>query len=166
MDSAYDGVSIGADMETRPAASTLVSEAKRQRGGYVMPTTPGRLRARYDLTARDLAEATGAHLRTVRKWEAAEGDIAIQERFTTGLEALETVLDELQDFSLPFIHTWLRQPKRGLDDLSPREALGQGRWEEVLHQARLTRAGAPPMRRAEQPAPTADGAEGGEPASS
>ena len=129
-----------------------------------MPTTPGRLRAQYELTARDLAEATGAHLRTVRKWEAAEGDIAIQERFTTGLEALETVLDELQDFSLPFIHTWLRQPKRSLDGISPREALGRGRWEEVLHQARLTRAGAPPVHGSEQLAPSTDDGEGGEPA--
>ena len=115
-----------------------------------MPTTPGRLRARYELTAKDLAEATGAHMRTVRKWEAAE-NVAIQERFTTGLEALETVLDELQDFSLPFVHTWLRQPKQSLDGLSPREALGQGRWEEVLHQARLTSAGAPPLRQPEPP---------------
>jgi hypothetical protein len=102
------------------------------------------------LTAKDLAEATGAHMRTVRKWEAAE-DVAIQERFTTGLEALETVLEELQDFSLPFVHTWLRQPKQSLDGLSPREALGQGRWEEVLHQARLTSAGAPPLRHPESP---------------
>ena len=131
-----------------------------------MPTTPGRLRAQYELTAKDLAEATGAHLRTVRKWEAADGQIAIQERFTTGLEALETVLEELQDFSLPFIHTWLRQPKRGLDDLSPREALGQGRWEEVLHQARLTRAGAPPLRRSEQSVATAEEGERAEPSSS
>jgi transcriptional regulator with XRE-family HTH domain len=115
-----------------------------------MPTTPGRLRARYELTAKDLAEATGAHMRTVRKWEAAE-DVAIQERFTTGLEALETVLEEIQDFSLPFVHTWLRQPKQSLDGLSPREALGQGRWEEVLHQARLTSAGAPPLRHPEPP---------------
>lgn len=110
-----------------------------------MATTPGRLRAQYELTAKDLAEATGAHMRTVRKWEAAE-HVAIQERFTTGLEALETVLEELQDFSLSFVHTWLRQPKQSLDGLSPREALGQGRWEEVLHQARLTSAGAPPLR--------------------
>ena len=120
-----------------------------------MPTTPGRLRARYELTAKDLAEATGAHVRTVRKWEAAE-DVTIQERFTTGLEALETVLEELQNFSLPFIHTWLRQPKQSLDGLSPREALGQGRWEEVLHQARLTGAGAPPLRQPEPPPPEAD----------
>jgi hypothetical protein len=94
------------------------------------------------LTAKDLAEAAGAHVRTVRKWEAADEEVAIQERFLTGLEALETVLDELQDFSLSFIHTWLRQPKQSLDGLSPREALGQGRWEEVLHQARLTSTGA------------------------
>jgi transcriptional regulator with XRE-family HTH domain len=124
-----------------------------------MPTTPGRLRARYELTAKDLAEATGAHMRTVRKWEAAE-NVAIQERFTTGLEALETVLEELQDFSLSFVHTWLRQPKQSLDGLSPREALGQGRWEEVLHQARLTSAGAPPLRPAEQ-TPAASGDDDG-----
>jgi transcriptional regulator with XRE-family HTH domain len=123
-----------------------------------MPTTPARLRARYELTAKDLAEATGAHMRTVRKWEAAE-DIAIQERFTTGLEALETVLEELQDFSLPFVHTWLRQPKQSLDGLSPREALGQGRWEEVLHQARLTSAAAPPLRHPEPP-PAGEGDDG------
>jgi hypothetical protein len=120
-----------------------------------MATTPGRLRAQYELTAKDLAEATGAHMRTVRKWEAAE-NVAIQERFTTGLEALETVLEELQDFSLSFVHTWLRQPKQSLDGLSPREALGQGRWEEVLHQARLTSAGAPPLRHPESP-PAAGG---------
>lgn len=126
-----------------------------------MPTTPSRLRAQYELTAKDLAEATGAHLRTVRKWEAADGDVAIQERFTTGLEALATVLEELQDFSLSFVHTWLRQPKQSLDGLSPREALGQGRWEEVLHQARLTRAGAPPLRRPEPPAAAGEGDQGG-----
>jgi hypothetical protein len=95
-------------------------------------------------------------MRTVRKWEAAE-DVAIQERFTTGLEALETVLEELQDFSLPFVHTWLRQPKHSLDGLSPREALGQGRWEEVLHQARLTGAGAPPLRHPAPPPAVAGG---------
>jgi len=121
-----------------------------------MPTTPGRLRAQYELTAKDLAAATGAHMRTVRKWEAAE-HVAIQERFTTGLEALETVLEELQDFSLGFVHTWLRQPKQSLDGLSPREALGQGRWEEVLHQARLTRAGVPPLRASETPGADAPG---------
>jgi transcriptional regulator with XRE-family HTH domain len=124
-----------------------------------MATTPGRLRAQYELTAKDLAEATGAHMRTVRKWEAAE-QVAIQERFTTGLEALETVLEELQDFSLSFVHTWLRQPKQSLDGLSPREALGQGRWEEVLHQARLTSAGAPPLRHPES-APAAGGDDDG-----
>jgi hypothetical protein len=121
-----------------------------------MPPTPSRLRAQYELTAKDLAEATGAHLRTVRKWEAAD-DVAIQERFTTGLEALETVLEELEHFSLSFVHTWLRQPKQSLDGLSPREALGQGRWEEVLHQARLTSAGAPPLRHSDPPAPAGDG---------
>jgi transcriptional regulator with XRE-family HTH domain len=124
-----------------------------------MATTPGRLRAQYELTAKDLAEATGAHMRTVRKWEAAE-NVAIQERFTTGLEALETVLEELQDFSLSFVHTWLRQPKQSLDGLSPREALGQGRWEEVLHQARLTSAGAPPLRHPDSP-PAAGGDDDG-----
>jgi DNA-binding transcriptional regulator YiaG len=45
-----------------------------------MPTTPGRLRAQYELTAKDLAEATGAHVRAVRKWEAANGEVALQER--------------------------------------------------------------------------------------
>jgi hypothetical protein len=98
-------------------------------------------------------------MRTVRKWEAAE-HVAIQERFTTGLEALETVLEELQDFSLGFVHTWLRQPKQSLDGLSPREALGQGRWEEVLHQARLTRAGVPPLGDPEAPAAEGSGSEG------
>lgn len=110
-----------------------------------MPGTPSRLRTKYQLTARDLAAATGAHLRTVRKWEADE-DVSIQERFENGLDALESVLEELQDFSPSFIHAWLRQPKQSLDGLAPREALGQGRWEEVLHQAQLTASGVPPIR--------------------
>lgn len=107
-----------------------------------MPTTPSVLRTTYDLTANDLAAATGAHLRTVRKWEAAD-DVMIQERFMTRLEGLQTVLEVLHDFSLAFVHNWLRQPRKSLDDASPREALGQGRWEEVLHQAQLTAAGVP-----------------------
>lgn len=126
-----------------------------------MPTTPGRLRAQYELTAKDLAEATGAHVRTVRKWEAADGEVAVQERFTTGLDALRTVLEELEGFSLSFVHAWLRQPKQDLDGLSPREALGQGRWEDVLHQARLTSAGAPSVRSPQSPARAADIEEGG-----
>jgi hypothetical protein len=35
-----------------------------------MPVTPAHLKPQYELTAKDLADATSAHVRTVRKWEA------------------------------------------------------------------------------------------------
>jgi hypothetical protein len=71
-------------------------------------------------------------------------ETVIQERYATRLAALDSVLDELAEFSPSFIHAWLREPKAGLDGLSPREVLGQGRWEEVLQHAHMSFAGLPP----------------------
>jgi hypothetical protein len=106
-------------------------------------TTPSQLRRRYKLTTKDLSAATGAHQRTVKKWEASP-DIELQERYATRIEGLASVLEELDGFSLSFIHAWLRQPRPALGGLTPRDALRQDRWDEVQHLARLTRSGAPP----------------------
>lgn len=105
--------------------------------------TATQLRLQYQLTAKDLSVATGAHVRTAKKW-AADPTIEIQERYATRLEALECVLEELAGCSPPFIRAWLRQPKAALDGLAPREALAQDRLEEVQHVARVTRAGGAP----------------------
>lgn len=101
-----------------------------------------RLRHQYNLTARDLAVATGAHLRTAKKWEATP-TITIQERYATRLAALESVLEEFEGCSDSFIQAWLRQPKPALGGMTPREALAQDRTDEVQHLARVTRAGVP-----------------------
>jgi hypothetical protein len=104
---------------------------------------PIELRSQYQLTARDLAIATGAHERTAKKWEASP-DIEIQERYATRLHGLTAVLEAMDGLSLSFVQAWLRMPKPELDGLSPREALGQGRWDEVLQLARITRTGVVP----------------------
>jgi hypothetical protein len=108
---------------------------------------PTALRERYELSPNDLAEATGANLRTVRKWDV-DDDVQIQERFMTRLAQLDSVLDVLADFKTSFIQAWLREPSDELDGLSPREALGAGRWSDVLHYAQVTVAGVPPKQTA------------------
>jgi Protein of unknown function (DUF2384) len=94
------------------------------------------LRRRYMLTEQDLVMATGANVRTVRRWRPG----AVQERWSrydTQIDNLVAVLRVLSErFDDPAeIRSWLRLRNPALDNHRPLELLDDDNFFRVLQEA-------------------------------
>jgi hypothetical protein len=99
------------------------------------------LRQTIGLAERDLATATGASTRTVRRWLHADVEHAHQ-RHVRRIDELNVVVRALEvDMTRAWIRLWLRSNRHlpELDGSSPLNCLGIGGFESVLRAARSVR---------------------------
>lgn len=108
-----------------PAPLTEVSD---------ISTTISYLREHAGLTVRELAYATGAEERSVRRWTSP--DVAVQQRYEQRIDDLRA-LAVLLVHSLPGEQTgrWLRARNRLLKGARPLDLLADGRFEAVYDAA-------------------------------
>jgi len=91
------------------------------------------LRRELGLTERDLAAATGAADRTVRRWLAGTTP---QHRHAAHLDDLKTIVDELTDsLTAKGVRQWLHGRNRVLDGDRPIDRLRKGEFEAVYKAA-------------------------------
>jgi transcriptional regulator with XRE-family HTH domain len=96
------------------------------------------LRRETGLTEADLADATGASTRTVRRWLAAEPETAERGPHSAQqIDDLRTIVEELEDSLTPKgIRQWLRARNRYLKGARPIDELRAGEFERVHEAAR------------------------------
>jgi hypothetical protein len=98
------------------------------------------LRRNTGLTEADLADATGASTRTVRRWTALETDP--QNRFVTQIDDLLAIVKMLEDSLTPKgTRQWLRSRNGYLSGARPIDHLREGRFAEVREAAVAFRDG-------------------------
>ncbi len=91
------------------------------------------LRREMGLTEQDLATATGAADRTVRRWLAGTSP---QSRHAERLDDVKTVVEELADsLTAKGVKQWLYGRNRNLDGARPIECLRKGEFEAVYKAA-------------------------------
>lgn len=94
------------------------------------------LRLDLGLTEADVATATGATTRTVRRWLAEDVDEP-QARFAARIDDLRVVVDELSDsLTAKGIRRWLHARNRSLAGARPLDSIGGGDFERVHAAAR------------------------------
>jgi transcriptional regulator with XRE-family HTH domain len=100
------------------------------------------LRRRTKLTEADLADATGASTRSVRRWLKADMREVRAPRFTEQIDDLRMIVKELEDsMTAKGIRQWLRARSRYLDGKRPIDVLRAGGFDDVLEAARSFREG-------------------------
>jgi hypothetical protein len=93
------------------------------------------LRLDLGLTEADLAAATGATTRTVRRWLAEDVEDP-QTRYADRLDDLRTVIEHLEDSLTPNgIRRWLRARNRHLKGSRPLEGIRKGEFDQVQQAA-------------------------------
>jgi hypothetical protein len=94
------------------------------------------LRLDLELTEADLATATGATTRTVRRWLAEDVEDP-QARYADRLDDLRMVIEHLDGFGLPQegIRNWLRWRNVCLGGSRPLEDIGKGEFDQVQRAA-------------------------------
>jgi transcriptional regulator with XRE-family HTH domain len=101
--------------------------------GDVTDPRVGYLRREMGLTEKDLAAATGAADRTVRRWLAGTTP---QHRHAEHLDDLNTVVEELADsLTAKGVRQWLHGRNRLLDGDRPIERLNKGDFQAVYNAA-------------------------------
>jgi len=99
------------------------------------------LRHSLHLTENDLADATGASTRTVRRWSGAEAELSAP-RYAERIDDLHAVVAELEDsLTAKGIRQWLRARNRSLSGARPIELLCEGKFEPVYEAACAFRDG-------------------------
>jgi hypothetical protein len=94
------------------------------------------LRREVGLSEVDLADGTGAHTRTVRRWIASRPSEP-QPRYARHIDDLKAIVEELEDsLTHKGIRQWLRARSRYLDDKRPIDELREGHFDEVRQAAR------------------------------
>lgn len=112
------------------------------------------LRARFGLTAQDIADATASDPRSVRRWSTQSEDRRSRvDDHIRHLEQVTTVLTEV-GVSDASVRIWLREPNRYLHGHTPLAELGAGRGDAVVDAARALAEGAVGV--SATPRPTAD----------
>jgi transcriptional regulator with XRE-family HTH domain len=92
------------------------------------------LRREMGLTERDLATATGASDRTVRRWLG--GDTTPQQRHGERLDDLKVIVEELSDsLTAKGVKQWLHGRNRHLKGDRPIECLAKGDFEAAYNAA-------------------------------
>jgi predicted transcriptional regulator len=92
------------------------------------------LRRNLALTEADLATATDASPRTVRRWLA--GDVDPQTRYADRIDDLREVTELLGEMLNPEgIKQWLRRRNRKLNSARPIDKIGQGHFDDVQRAA-------------------------------
>jgi transcriptional regulator with XRE-family HTH domain len=101
------------------------------------------LRHEIGLTETDLATATGASTRTVRRWtHALDDDLQRGPNYARQIDDLDAIVTELQDSLTPKgIQQWLWARNRYLKGKRPIEVLGEGRFDVVYEAAAAFRDG-------------------------
>jgi hypothetical protein len=95
------------------------------------------LRRNTKLTEADLADATGASTRTVRRWLAADTDQARDPHAAQQIDDLRMIVQELEEsLTAKGIRQWLRARNRQLDGGRPIDLLRAGDFKRV-HEAAL-----------------------------
>ena len=94
------------------------------------------LRNDLHLTETDLADATGASTRTVRRWSGAQADDLGAPRYADRIDDLHAVVAELEDsLTAKGIRQWLRARNRSLGGVRPIQLLSDGKFEPVYEAA-------------------------------
>lgn len=125
----------------RPTTRRSTSQRPRaQQGHSEAPSTARevaqRLRSGVGLTEADLATATGASTRTVRRWLADDAG-GPQARYAARIDDLRIIVDELQDsLTSKGIRQWLHARSRYLQGARPIDSIGKGQFDSV-HKAAL-----------------------------
>ena len=100
------------------------------------------LRRQTKLTESDLADATGASTRTVRRWLKANLRDVREPRFTDQIDDLRMIVEELEgSLTAKGIRQWLRARSRYLDGARPIDVLRQGGFDKVREAALAFREG-------------------------
>ncbi len=100
------------------------------------------LRNDLHLTETDLADATGASTRTVRRWSGAQADDLAAPRYADRIDDLHAVVAELEDsLTAKGIRQWLRARNRSLGGARPIQLLKEGKFEPVYEAACAFRDG-------------------------
>lgn len=101
------------------------------------------LRGDVGLTEADLADATGASTRTVRRWtKADEADLERGPNYAQEIDDLYAVVSELRDsLTGKGIRQWLRSRNRYLKGERPIDVLRSGRFQDVYDAAIAFRDG-------------------------
>jgi hypothetical protein len=101
------------------------------------------LRSDVGLTETDLADATGASTRTVRRWTNSGEDLQRDPNYAQQIDDLHAVVVELRDsLTAKGIRQWLRSRNRYLKGARPIDLLREGRFDAVYEAAIAFRDGA------------------------
>ena len=100
-----------------------------------------RLAGSFGLADEDLARATGANIRTVRRWR--EGRLGERRtKYDARLETLESVLRVLRGEDPSFVTAWLRSPDNpALNGGNALDMICEGKFASVVLGAQATFAG-------------------------
>ena len=100
------------------------------------------LRGEVGLTEADLADATGASTRTVRRWSNANDDAQREPNYAQQIDDLHAVVIELREsLTGRGIRQWLRSRNRYLKGERPIDLLRKGQFQDVYDAAIAFRDG-------------------------
>lgn len=99
------------------------------------------LRVQIGLTETDLANGTGAAVRTVRRWISPRPTIP-QARYARAIDDMTAITAELKDsFTARGIRQWLNSRNRYLEGRRPIELIAEGQYERVREAANALHEG-------------------------
>lgn len=102
------------------------------------------LRGKFGLREKDIAEAAGATIRTVRRWKTQPGSDRAS-RFDDRIDWLYAITCTLSVAYPPaLVRTWLRTPSPHLDMRQPNRMIAQDEGDQVLLAAQAVAAGVQP----------------------